>query len=75
MAGPRRRQCHALVEHEGMLDIAVEPKTVRFECPEVSRAFNHAADYCFAIKLDEPGDAQCDIVGEYLRCSTDALGK
>jgi hypothetical protein len=29
VAVPRGRRCHALVEHERVLDIAIEPKTVR----------------------------------------------
>src|SRR4249920_3493920 len=31
VAGPHRRQCHALVENERVLDIAVQAKSVRFE--------------------------------------------
>src|SRR6185503_13847306 len=31
MAGPRRRQGHAVFEHERLLDIAVEPEAVRLQ--------------------------------------------
>src|SRR5207302_7016635 len=31
VAGPGWRQCHALVEDERVLDIPIEPKSVRFE--------------------------------------------
>lgn len=31
VAGPRRRRCHALMERERVLDIAVQPEAVRFQ--------------------------------------------
>src|SRR4029079_15874144 len=31
MARSRRRQCHALFEHQRLLDVAVEPESVRLE--------------------------------------------
>ena len=70
VAGPRWRQCHALVEGERVLDIAVKPKAVRFEigaiwarreqvngdvmCPMTSGRWNASASRAIFIKAVTP---------------------